>query len=93
MYGTFATIVISWQSVQHLKSISGGSCGLYGARKLRLFRRIVSGVGLPYVVISWSKMSLSDIVLFQPTVPGAVAGTTLNVLYHTLCGICSSVYH
>ena len=64
-----------------MKRISGGSYGLCGARKLRFFWRIASGVGLPYVNMSWSKISLIVIVLFLPTVPSAVAGATLNALW------------
>ena len=53
---------------------------MYGARKLRLFWHIASGVGFPYVNISWLNMSLRVIVLFHPTVTGAVAGVTLKAL-------------
>ncbi len=44
---------------------------------VRLIRRIVSGVGLPYVVMSWSKVSFGSIVEFHPTVLGDPAGAVL----------------
>jgi hypothetical protein len=52
VYCTFAMIVISWQSAHHLNKSSRGTCGLYGAKKLRLFWCIELGVGLPYVTIN-----------------------------------------
>ena len=76
VYSTFTIIVIFWQSIHCLNMISGGSCGLYGkrTRKLGLFCRFASGLGLPYpyYAMSWLKSPLSDIVLFQPIVPGAI---------------------
>ena len=77
VYGFLASVAISWASVHHLNSISGGSCGLYDAKKLTLFWRIASGVGFPYVDANWSKMSQIDIVAFHPVVGGVVGGVTL----------------
>ncbi len=51
---------------------------MYGARNVRLFCRIASGVGLLYVPWSWSKMSLGNIDPFHPVVGGFVAGATLK---------------
>ena len=57
VYGFLARVAISWTSVHLLNRISaGGSCGLYGAKNVMLFWRMASGVGLPYVVVSWLKM-------------------------------------
>jgi hypothetical protein len=64
-------------SVHRLNRILGGSCGLYAAKKLMLFWRIVSGVGLPYVDAIWSNMLQIDIVAFHPVVGGIVGGATL----------------
>ena len=77
VYGFLASVAISWTSVHHLNRISGRSCGLYAAKKLTLFSRIVSGVGLLYVDAIWSKMSRIDIVAFHPVVGGIVGGATL----------------
>ncbi len=77
MYGFFASVAISWTSVHCLNRISGGSWGLYTAKKLTLFWRIASGVGLPYVDANWSKMSRIYIVTFHPVVGGIVGGATL----------------
>ncbi len=52
VYGTFAMIAIFWQSAHLLNNSLGGSCGLSGAKKLRLFWCIASGVGLPYITIN-----------------------------------------
>jgi hypothetical protein len=52
VYGFHARVAISWQPVHYLNRISGGSCGLYTAKNVRLFWRIVFGVGFPYVVAS-----------------------------------------
>ena len=60
--------------------ISDGSYGLYTAKKVTLFWCIVSGVGLPHAVASWSNMSCMIIVEFQPVVGGVVGGATLNAL-------------
>jgi hypothetical protein len=37
-----------------------------------------TGIGLPNVVVSWSKMSRMDIVEFHPVVGGIVSGATLK---------------
>ena len=61
--------------------ISGGSCGLYGRNKnVMLFWHMatVTGIGLPNVVMSLSKMSRMDIVEFHPVVGGIVSGATLK---------------
>ena len=77
VYGFLASVAISWTSVHRLSRISGGSCGLYAAKKLTLFWRIASGVGLPYIDAIWSKMSRIDIVAFHLVVDGIVGGATL----------------
>ena len=78
VYGFLASVAISWMSVHHLNRISRGSCGLYAVKKLTLFWRIASGVGLPYVDAIWLKMSQIDIVAFHPVVGGVVGGATLE---------------
>ena len=77
VYGFFASVAISWTSVHHLNRILGGSWGLYAAKKLTLFWRIASGVGLPYIYANWLKMSRIDIVAFHPVVGGIIGGATL----------------
>ena len=77
VYGFLASVAISWASVHCLNSSSGGSCGLYGAKKLTLFWRIASGVGFPYVDANWSKMLQMDTVEFHPVVGGVVGGAIL----------------
>jgi len=77
VYGFLASVAISWTSVHHLNRILGGSYGLYTAKKLMLFWRIASGVGLPYADAIWSKMSRIDIVMFHPVAGGIVGGATL----------------
>ncbi len=42
----FTRVAISWQMVHRLNRISGGSCRMYAAKNMRLFWRIVSGVGV-----------------------------------------------
>jgi len=77
VYGFLASVAISWMSVHRLNRISGGSCGLYAAKKLTLFWRIASGVGLPYIdTICW-KMLQIDIVTFHPVVGGIDGSATL----------------
>ncbi len=78
MYGTFVMIAISWQSAHLLNKSLGRSCGLYGAKKFRLFWRFGSGVGLPYVTINQSNISFNVIVLFYLMVGGNVGGATLK---------------
>jgi hypothetical protein len=81
VYGFHARVAISWQPVHYLNRISGGSCGLYTAKNVRLFWRIVFGVGFPYVVASWSNISWSDIIVFHPVVGRVVGGATLNASF------------
>ncbi len=62
--------------MHHLNRSSGGSCGLYGAKN----ECMVAGVGFPYMVASWSKMSRRDIVEFHPVVGRFDGDVTLNEL-------------
>ncbi len=73
-YLTLAMMATSWQSAHRLNRILGGSRGLYGAKKVIIFWRMASGVGRPYVFMSWSKMSFRDIDAFHPMVGGVLGG-------------------
>ena len=78
VYRFLARVAISWTSVHLLNRISGGSCGLYTAKKLPLFWRIASGVAccmlLPadWICHKWSSLSSNPLFVGGATLKGSL---------------------
>ncbi len=66
VYSSSPRSCTSWQSLMCLNSVSCTSAGKYALQKSMLFCNSAFGVGQPYVVVIWSRISMISINWFHP---------------------------